>query len=534
MPAGLGAADPKAYAELTDSERELVRSLLLALCDMQEDERAAALTSLDEDIVRLLGVCGPVTNRYIPHSPAGNFKQWVLLSQVVNEIREVFYGGAAGGGKSDGLLIGALQYVDVPGYAAIILRRTYQDLSLPGALMDRARSWLLGTDAVWNDKLKRWTFPSSAVLVFGYLEHEGDEERYQSAEFQYIGWDEGSQIPQRQIDYVNARCRRPGPHKPGARDLAAVPLRIRIGSNPGGIGHAYLKERYIEPARAKRLPVGTAVIRASLADNPYIDRVSYELMLNAIADPTDRQRLRDGDWDVMPAGGLLDRSWVRYLDSAPAELAPFTLSRGGARLVRSWDLAGTDKSKKDRDPDWTVGVLLGKLDGRVYLLDVRYVRASPGKVEALIQATAAEDGKQVPIRLEQEPGQSGKAQIVRYRTLLLGHTVAASTSTGSKVLRAGAVASAAEAGNLYVVTDYYQTGERQPWVNWAVDQLVQFPSGHDDVMDAVSAGLDYLTPMPKGARQRPVGLSVPSVAAASQKVDRLPAVTEASKLDYER
>lgn len=511
MPAGLGAADPRAYAELTPGDKELVRSLLLSLCDMTEDERALALASLDEDIVRLLGICGPITNRYIPHNPAGNFKQWVLLSQVINEVREVFYGGAAGGGKSDGILIGALQYVEVPGYAAIILRRTYQDLSLPGALMDRARSWLHKTDAEWNDKLKRWTFPSGAVLVFGYLEHAGDEERYQSAEFQFIGWDEGSQIPGRQIDYVNARCRRPDPNKPGARELAAVPLRIRIGSNPGGIGHEYQKERYIEPARAGRLPPGTAVIRANLEDNPYIDRPSYEAMLAAISDPTDRQRLRDGDWDVLPAGGMLDRSWVRYLTSPPAELAPDTTNRGGARLVRSWDFAGTETSKDNRDPDWTVGVLLGLLDGRVYILDARYGRLSPHGVETLVEGTAAEDGKQIPIRLEQEPGQSGKAQVAHYRRLLAGYTVAASTSTGSKILRAGALASAAEAGNLYVVTDYYGTGERAAWVRWVVDRLVQFPAGHDDATDAVSAGLDYLTPAHKKAKGRPVGLSVPSV-----------------------
>jgi hypothetical protein len=54
------------------------------------------------------------------------------------------YGGAAGGGKNSALLMGGLQFVDVPGYAAILLRRSYSDLSLPGALMDRAAAWLGG------------------------------------------------------------------------------------------------------------------------------------------------------------------------------------------------------------------------------------------------------------------------------------------------------------------------------------------------------------------------------------------------------
>jgi len=65
---------------------------------------------------------------------------------------EAFYGGAAGGGKSFALLMAALQYADIPGYAAILFRRTYSDLALPGALMDVAANWLRGTDARWHEK----------------------------------------------------------------------------------------------------------------------------------------------------------------------------------------------------------------------------------------------------------------------------------------------------------------------------------------------------------------------------------------------
>jgi len=80
---------------------------------------------------------------YIPQAPTVKQAAFLLLPVI-----EAFYGGQPGGGKSSALLMAALQYVDVPGYSALLLRRTYADLALAGALMDRARSWLVGTDAV--------------------------------------------------------------------------------------------------------------------------------------------------------------------------------------------------------------------------------------------------------------------------------------------------------------------------------------------------------------------------------------------------
>jgi hypothetical protein len=88
-------------------------------------------------------------NKYIPHFPTE--KQLAFLAL---DCKEAMYGGAGGGGKSDALLMGALMYVDVPGYAALILRKTYKDLSLPDAIMSRADMWLRGTDAHWSEEKK--------------------------------------------------------------------------------------------------------------------------------------------------------------------------------------------------------------------------------------------------------------------------------------------------------------------------------------------------------------------------------------------
>jgi len=125
--------------------------------------------------------------------------------------------------------MGALQYVDIPGYAALLLRRRFSDLALPGALMLRADEWLRGTDATWNENKRTWTFPSGAKLAFGYLEHEADKYRYKSSEFQFIGWDELTQFQESQYTYLCRAC--VASRAPRCRCACAAPAtQARLGT----------------------------------------------------------------------------------------------------------------------------------------------------------------------------------------------------------------------------------------------------------------------------------------------------------------
>lgn len=198
---------------------------------------------------------------------------------------EAFYGGSAGGGKSDALLAAALEYVDVPGYAALILRRSYTDLALPGAIMARADEWLSGSDARRGKDGKEWVFPSGATLTFAYLDNDQDRFRYKSAEFQFIAFDELTQFNERVYEYLFSRLR--------ATESVPVPLRMRSASNPGDIGHGWVKRRFIE-----RRDPGVIFVPAKLDDHPDESfKTGYRTSLQKLDEVTRRQ-YEDGDWDA--------------------------------------------------------------------------------------------------------------------------------------------------------------------------------------------------------------------------------------------
>lgn len=435
----------------------------------------ASLTSEDiknlshADISQLESLLTPKSIKYWPHEPHPKQAAYLLLDN-----KEAFYGGAAGGGKSDALLMGALQHVDTPGYRALLLRRTFQDLALPGALMDRAKEWLQPyvqrKEVKWIDKEKTYLFPSGATLTFGYLEHEVDKYRYQSAEFQYIGFDELTQFTETQYRFMFSRLRR-------LKQQSHVPLRMRSASNPDGEGLAWVKQRFVIEGPSK----GRTFIPAKLEDNPALDQEAYEESLNEL-DPVTRRRLRHGDWDVKSEGNMFKREWMQVVTD---EQLPERL-----RTVRYWDFAATeqrDDRKRLHDPDWTVGLKLGEHRGIYYVLDVIRFRKSPEATEAVVQQTAAMDGYNTTIFLEEEPGSSGKMVVDHYaRTVLKGYAVKGNRETGSKILRANPASAAAERGNVRI--------RQAVWNSDFLDELEMYPSkgAHDDQVDSFSGAFRML------------------------------------------
>lgn len=274
--------------------------------------------------------------------------------------------------NSIALLMAALQFVDVPGYNAAIFRNQLTDLELQDGLIDVAHDWLDDTPAKWNGNKRRWTFPNpstgdythGATLQFLYMNRQGMERRYKSSQLHFIGFDEMTEFPwEEQVTYLYSRQRRPRTRAqalaqygaaPDGLTLAEVPLRLRGATNPGGPGHAWCFERYIDPTNPNRKPF----LSAKLVDNPGIDQQEYRVSLSELTE-VERRRMEEGDWSVMEIPGALWRfADLRHIDRT----VPYKPETVDVRVI------GVDPSVSAEGDE--CGIILGSLvGGRVVVED---------------------------------------------------------------------------------------------------------------------------------------------------------------------
>ncbi len=219
--------------------------------------------------------------------------------------KEALYGGAAGGGKSDALLAEALRQVHIPHYRALILRKTYPQLS---DLVDRSYTVYQGafSDAVYNASAHCWTFSSGAKIYFGSMQHKKDRTNYQGKAYDFIAFDELTHFEWDEYSYMMSRNR---PTGPGTR------VYMRATTNPGGIGHGWVKARFITPAPALtsivesyevKLPTGETVslqrsrifVPSTVFDNQKLLDSDPDYLANLAAMPeAEKQALLYGDWN---------------------------------------------------------------------------------------------------------------------------------------------------------------------------------------------------------------------------------------------
>ena len=315
---------------------------------------------------------------------------------------EALYGGAAGGGKSEAIVIEALRQVGISHYKALILRKTFPQLA---ELIDKSLQYYPRAfpKARYNASAHAWTFPSGAKIIFGAMQHAQDRTKYQGQAYDFIAFDELTHFAYDEYSYLFSRNR---PNGPGTR------VYIRATANPGGIGHGWVKERFISAA-PPLTPIAEEIrwmdpdgheqsatqmrifVPSSVFDNTKLlqNDPDYVRRLASMPD-AERKALLYGDWDSF--SGQVFTEWrndpAHYQDRVGTHvIAPFTVPATW-KIYRGFDFGYARP--------FSVGWYAIDHDGRMYRIRELYgctgvanqgVKWEPARIAQEIRRIEAED-----------------------------------------------------------------------------------------------------------------------------------------------
>lgn len=424
------------------------------------------------------------------------------------------YGGAAGGGKSYGLLMEPLRHYNNPHFGAVIFRRSTPEIRNEGGLWDESKTIYTQLKGRPREQALEWEFPNGFRIKFAHLEHEKTVHHWHGSQIPLIEFDELTTFTEYQFWYMLSRN----------RSTSGVPGYIRASCNPnpdsfvrklidwwiGPDGYPIRSRsgvlRYFirientlywgdspEEIRKKYghgpeiMPKSITFIPSKLTDNQVLMAKDPNYRANLMALPkVDRERLLEGNWNIRrSAGAFFRREWFPIVDAIPG---------GWTRVTRYWDRAATEPSAENPNPDWTRGLkLYAYPDGTFCVGDLKSARSTPGRVDSLIKTVASHDGKSVRIKSQQDPGSAGVKEAEEFIKMLAGFNVASEVETKNKATRAQPVSSQAEHGNVKVL--------RAEWNEEFFSELVNFSEDpneydHDDIVDCLSGAFNDLTEGP--------------------------------------
>lgn len=413
------------------------------------------------------------------------------------------YGGAAGGGKTYGLLIEPIRHQYNELFGGVIFRRTTKQVRNEGGLWDTAQSVYLPLNFRPLGSRLELIAPSGMRIQFAHMEHEKNKYDWQGAQLPFIGFDELTHFTETQFFYLIGRN----------RSTSGVDGYVRATCNPDS--KSWVRKfidwwidpqtGYAIPERSGKirwfvryndlihwgnsreellkrfkgvipekdlLPKSVTFILAKLEDNKILNEKDPGYRANLLAlSRVEREQLLNGNWNISPAAGLYFRKeWFEVVDALPTDL----------RFIRHWDRAATEGAG-----DYSVGLKLGKTKGGIYFIaDVVRAQHSPLKVERMVLNTARQDGISTTIGLEQDPGSAGVSDIGNYTRLLSGFNIKIVKPTNDKITRASPVSAQCEAGNVKVL--------RAAWNDAFFSEVGNFPEGtdHDDQVDGLSGAFN--------------------------------------------
>lgn len=399
------------------------------------------------------------------------------------------YGGARGGGKTDGFLGKWAQRYSVygGGLRGIFVRRSYDELD---EVIARSLEIYPAIGGDWKQQKRTWYFPGGARLKMRSLERDQDAARYQGHSYTDVYVDEAGNFPDPSpIDKLRATLR--NPH--------GIPNTFNLSANPGGPGHEWLKKRYFDPAPRGFTPIIDEVtgepriyIPSRLQDNKILMETdpNYQKRIMMSGPSWLVQAWLKGDWNATPEGGLIKAAWFKRYDKAPVEFL---------RVIISLDTAY--KAEQHNDP--SVSTVWGETSDGYYLLSVWRDRVEYPELKRVL-ANLYLQWKADAILIEDKA--SGQSLIQEARTgihieglpKLVNLPIVPIDPKGvNKVDRLIAVSSMFESGLVHLP---YQA----PWLLDYEIELTTFPlAPHDDQVDSTSQFL-------KWARERTVNISMAS------------------------
>ena len=416
----------------------------------------------------------------------------------------VVYGGAAGGGKTYSLLLECLRHADNPGFNAVVFRRQANQITNAGGLWDTAINIYSQLGATFKSSPSpQVIFPSGARISFNHLQLDRDVYNWQGAQLCFCAFDELVHFTEKQFFYMLSRNRSTCGVKPYIRattnpdadswvaDFLSWWINQETGypipERSGVIRYLYrtdgeliwgdtvqeLVDKYhADPALCKSV----TFIASSIYDNKILLEANPEYLANLNGlDIVEKERLLKGNWKIRPSAGLyFKRENARIVQTIPGRLIS---------VCRSWDLAATEITVENKNPDRTAGVLMGRLkSGEFIVLDVIRRAANAADVRKLIMQTAKADRLEYglhTITLPQDPGQAGKDQAATYIKALAGYKVRTAPVTGSKIVRAVPFSSQWQGGNVLLLAG--------DWNKEYLQEMEGFPDAlHDDMVDASS------------------------------------------------
>ena len=238
--------------------------------------------------------------------PQAGTQSRFLSSQVF----DLGFGGAWGGTKTESLIVAGTRFSNHPKMRSLILRRTFPELR---EIMDRTHALFPQMRAAWIASEKRWEFPAGGTYEFGYCSTYEEAQQYLTAQYTYIAYDQVEQLREERIWsllvgrirslYSSTSCTHPGA-KMGVNDCGrCIALMARCSFNPGGVGHGWVKRRYVS------LPWdGTPVedehgnqrafLFSQLADNPLLLEKDPDYARRLKSMPDILRRQAEGDWSA--------------------------------------------------------------------------------------------------------------------------------------------------------------------------------------------------------------------------------------------